>query len=222
MKCPLTLLICLFGLGAGLTSCEEKETPEPTYYRFDAQDRAWLTARPGDELTFENQAGTRRHFRVGKVEERAHLASISTTLLGGIAREFYYDEWAMYLERTDSVQQVGVVTFTKARTTESAAATLMAQGFWYDYIGPETITDGVQCEVLNFPPDLNRAPLTPLTVGGQTYPAVLTMEVPTRRAGLCTYPFVNRTTHVYRLQYDRHAGIVRMESITGEVWSRVP
>jgi hypothetical protein len=222
MNRMLTFLIGFCGVTAGLLSCTKKEAAEPTYYRFDEQDRAWLTARVGDELSFENQAGTRRHFRVNIVQERPHRLESSTTLLGGVAREFYYDEWALYLERTDSAQQVGVITFTKARTAESKEPTLMAQGFWYDYIGPETTTDGVQCEVLNFPADLNRAPLAPLAVGGRTYPAVLTMEVPTRRAGLCTYPFVNRTTHVYKLQYDRQAGIVRMESITGEVWSRVP
>lgn len=231
----------------GLAACK-KESPEVEgltyvkglpYYRFTDADRLWLRAKQGDERKFENILGYRRVYRVSAVLERVRAEQKEFTGPGLLSNSAvlvnYYDQTTVRMSRIDSILPSGFVLgggdlrFYRAAALLSNlssggrnknASRFYAKGEWSEFVGnTDLISDYYYCRGLKFPNGsaLN-GPFTSLTVRGRQYTEVVAF-IGTSRGSTCA-PVSQ--SYMQELYYDRQAGILRMVSVAGEVWDRVP
>ncbi|RTQ48930.1 hypothetical protein EJV47_15160 [Hymenobacter gummosus] len=233
---PLYCFVVLAGLL--LTGCR-KHAPEPPYFRFSAEDRRWMQHREGDEWRFSNGQGQQRVYRVSRIYEKLKQEYDCCPVFGptlplpgsGSGVRYYYDTWAFRFERTDSANVGnGSIQFQRPVSLntplpEKAPATgglLGVSGYLLEYIGSPDQFGRPGCSDLEWQSDttdVNLRPHAPLVVGGQRYDYVLTFTAGGNPSA-CAATGLPRP-RIRRVYYDRQYGIVRMESVTGEVWDRV-
>ncbi|WP_310391242.1 hypothetical protein [Hymenobacter sp.] len=225
-----------------MASCE-KEYPETSgfsfvkgipYYHFTDNDRLWLRARQGDEWIFENGQGVRHTYRLSVNQEiqAEHTEFTGPGLLSNRAVLVnYYDAAVLRPFRTDTsgAGSGGEFRFYRGAALRSNlysggsdkyTSRFYAKGKWHRFVGnTDLISDYFSCDGLKFPSGpLLDGPFAQLTVRGQQYGEVV-IFVGTPRGPGCPLP---KPSSLQELYYDRQAGLVRMVSLAGEVWDRVP
>ncbi|RAK69395.1 hypothetical protein DLM85_00585 [Hymenobacter edaphi] len=192
----------------------------------------------GDEWRFENGRGQQRVYRIERVFEKLKqnydccpISGPALPFPGSGSRVLYqYDQWAMAFQRVDTVGGAsGTIGFQRPVAPEAplpekapANAVLGAAGGWQEYIGSPGQSGRLGCFELEWQADttdVNLRPSTPLVVNGQRYDHVVTFAA-AGQPNDCAATGLPRP-RIRRLYYDRQYGIVRMESVTGEVWDRV-
>lgn len=216
-----------------LSACRKHEQ-EPPYYQFTADDQRWLQHRKGDEWRFENGRGQQRVYRVTEIVQElkidcCYAPAAALPVPGKRQADRYSDSWRMYVQRVDSAGSGGSFSFHRPivlppnQPDEAAVVedALGGQGYWNEYIGDVVPARGLRCFDLDFrsATSVTSLPHTALTVRGQQYAYVLTFSAG-GSPGSCASPSVP-LPRMNRIYYDRQYGIVRMESVTGEVWDRV-
>lgn len=103
---------------------------------------------------------------------------------------------------------------------DNSTSQYYADGEFYDFVGnTDLISDYYSCRGLKFPrANALNGPLQQLTVRGRQYNDDIVL-IGTSRGATCR-PV--SASYIQELYYDRQAGIVRMVSVAGEVWDRVP
>jgi hypothetical protein len=215
----LALTILLLG------GCRKQDEEVP-YYQFTADDRLWLQHQRGDEWRFENGRGQQRVYRVSSVVDQAKQPfKKAAHPLAGLKLRYYYDSWQMNVARVDSPSGADTFDFRRPlppyerleewEPTDGGA--FFAAGSWQDFIGSRRLDGALVCQQLGFPTDADAAtaPHAPLTVRGHRYEHVLTFDTDGLpfQCGGAGQP----RPKLYRLHYDRQYGLVRMESVNGEV-----
>ena len=237
-------ILIAFGL-LGPTSCK-KESPEVEglsyvngvpYYHFTTTDQLWLQARQGDEWKFENTQGYRRAYRLTVTQElRAeHLSRPPVGSIIGSAKLLnYFDTAFLRVSRTDSNRTAindgaGMLRFSRDAALltnlnsggkDPNTSWFYVKGEWYDFVGnTDLISDYYTCRGLKFPQAAALSgPFASLTVRGWLYTEVVAFVGTPRGADCAPLP----PSYMQELYYDRQAGLVRMVSLSGEVWDRVP
>jgi hypothetical protein len=229
-------------LGAALfgsTACQKEGLAEKEglsyadgvpYYHFTDADQAWLQTRNNDEWRMENRRGYQRIYQAKViVVNMGALKSTSSGIPGSAELQRYYDQVTLRLNRTDSLLGAADIRFTRDHARrgrlnsegyDEGSSQLYAEGEWYDFVGnTDLISDYFSCRGLKFPSGtaLN-GPFQQLTVRGRTYTEVVAF-LGTARGNTCA-PV--RPSFIQELYYDRRAGLVRLVSVGGEVWERVP
>ena len=94
------------------------------------------------------------------------------------------------------------------------------KGEWYDFVGSsELVSNYIACHGLKFPNGpLLEGPFTQLIIRGRAYDEVIALIGAPQKPGCRALP----PSGMQDLYYDRQAGVVRMVSLSGEVWDRVP
>lgn len=200
------------------------------YYHFTDNDRPWLQSRQGDEWRLVNASGYQRVYRAGIIQTlRGENKSTSSGIPGHTKLLNYYDQVTVGISRIDSSRGGGSLRFYRdaAMLTNLNSGGLdrntsrfYAEGEWYEFVGnTDIISDYYNCRGLKFPSGaaLN-GPFQQLTVRGRQYSEVVAF-IGTSRGPTCG-PV--SSSYMQELYYDRQAGLVRMVSLAGEVWDRVP
>lgn len=240
MNCfPSVLVLGLVLLGSA--SCK-KNDPEKEglsydgvpYYHYTDKDRLWLQAKNDSEWRFDNGLGKQRIYRVSVSQ---YLKRGDYDYSGGIPGSSklvgYYDHTTVRVNRIDTLK-AGIRGGLDLRFYRDAAllATLSVDGYdnntsrfyavgeYYEFVGnTDTRTDYYSCRGMKFPTGASlNGPFQQLAVRGRTYTDVVAF-VSTARESTCATPSSSFMQEVY---YDRQAGLVRMVSLAGEVWDRVP
>ncbi|MDO7853362.1 hypothetical protein [Hymenobacter convexus] len=224
----------------GGTSCR-KDGPEAEeglsyvnglpYYHFTSQDQPWLQAKTGDSWTFENGRGVRHTYaiQVGQYPQRAYETFAPYGLLGTkYTVVSYYDETVLsaFSPDTSGTGSGGNFHFYRDATVRpynevgTGPSRLYAEGYWGKFVGNTDLhSDYYSCRGVKFPSGtaLN-GPFQQLTVRGRTYTDVVAF-IGTSRGPNCQ-PV--SSAYLQEMYYDRQAGLVRLVSLGGEVWDRVP
>ena len=238
-----TVALLLTGLVLpGLSACK-KEANEQVglsligglpYYHFTDNDRLWLQARHDEIWRVENGRGQQRAYRISVSE---HLKrgdySYSTGIPGSSQLLGYYDHSTVRANRIDTLS-AGVRGYFDLRFYRDAAmrtnlssggydkyaSQFYANGEFYEFVGnTDLVSDYYSCRGLKFPRGASlNGPFQQLTVRGRQYNDVVVFTG-TSRGPNCT-PV--SSSYMQALYYDRRAGLVRMVSLAGEVWERVP
>lgn len=202
------------------------------YYHFTDNDRRWLGTKSGDEWKMENARGYQRVYRASVIVDdiqKARYHNPPGSIVTSSKPMEYQDIKYVRLARTDSLAGFSELRFYReaARRTNYPAggfdpdkSEFYAQGEWVDFVGNSDPYVGVYyCRGLNMPSGaaLNGS-FQQLTVRGQQYNDVVAF-IGTSRGPTCT-PVPS--SYMQELYYDRRAGLVRMVSLAGEVWDRVP
>lgn len=200
------------------------------YYHFTDNDRPWLQSRQGDEWRLVNANGYQRVYRAGIIQTlQGENKSTSSGIPGHTKLLNYYDQVTVGISRIDSSRGGGSLRFYRdaAMLTnlnsggfDRNTSRFYAEGEWYEFVGnTDLISDYYSCRGLKFPSGaaLNGS-FQQLTVRGRQYNDVVAF-IGTSRGPTCT-PVPS--SYMQELYYDRRAGLVRMVSLTGEVWDRVP
>ncbi|WP_201978396.1 hypothetical protein [Hymenobacter rubidus] len=200
------------------------------YYHFTDKDRLWLQVHQGDEWRMVNQQGYQRVYRAGIIED---IKGASHSYSGGIPGSSkllnYYDQVTVRLSRTDSAKGGADLRFYRAAAmltnlSSGGYATnvsrFYAEGEWYDFAGnTDLISDYYSCRGLKFPSNTQlNGPFQQLTVRGRQYGEVVAF-IASDRGPTCAPVSASFMRELY---YDRQAGLVRMVSLAGEVWERMP
>jgi len=204
------------------------------YYHYTDDDRLWLQAKQGDEWRLENGRGQQRVYRIDVIE---HIRKGDYSYSGGIPGSSqllaYYDYTTVRANRVDTLG-TGIRGYFDLRFYRDAAmltnlssggfnkqlSRFYAEGEWYEFVGnTDLISDYYSCRGLKFPigAALN-GPFQQLTVRGRQYHDVITF-IGASRGPTCA-PVAS--DYMQELYYSRQAGLVRMVSVAGEVWDRVP
>ena len=233
---PATLIA--FGL-LGPTSCK-KESPEVEglsyvngvpYYRFTDSDQLWLQTQQGANWKFQNSRGIQRTYSV-TLSQRLQAENKQVQSPGpnfAAPKLFnYYDSAVLGVSSSDTAN-TGVggqfrfyrdAAYPIRNAAGSGPSQFYAAGEWFKFIGnTDEQSDYYACPGLKFPggSQLN-GPFLFLTVRGKQYSEVLLFAATTRKQN-CSVPTGSSIKDLY---YDRQAGVVRMVSLSGEVWDRVP
>lgn len=233
------ILPLLFGLALlGSTSCK-KDDPEKEglsyvngvpYYHFTEADRPWLQAKEGEVWKLVNGRGYQREYRVQVIQRiRAPYNSTSSGIPGTIKLLSYYDQITIRIGRTDSARtyldlrfyrDAAMLTNLISGGVDPNTSRFYAEGEDHEFVGnTDLVSDYYSCRGLKFP---SRAalygPFPVLTVRGRTYPDVVAFIGAPRGPNCAPAP----PYFMQELYYDRQAGLIRMVSIAGEVWDRVP
>ena len=231
-------LIVAFGL-LGLASCKKESLNEEglsyvngvPYYRFTDADRLWLQTQQGAEWKLENVRGTQHIYSV-TVRQRLQAENREVQSPGpnfASPKLFnYYDSAVLGVNSSDTAN-TGVggqfrfcrdAAYPIRNAAGSGPSQFYAAGEWFKFIGnTDEQSDYYACPGLKFPggSQLN-GPFLFLTVRGKQYSEVLLFAATTRKQN-CSVPTGSSIKDLY---YDRRAGLVRMVSLSGEVWDRVP
>jgi len=239
MKMLRTLRYMLIGLALlGSAACKKDELEDyglsnvdgVPYYHFTDEDRPWLQVRQGDEWRMVNQQGYQRVYRAWVIEDiKGAIRSSSGGIPSSSKLLNYYDRVTVRLNRTDSTKGGADLRFYRAAAmltnlNSGGYATnrsrFYAEGEWYDFVGnTDLISDYYSCRGLKFPIDTQlNGPFQQLTVRGRQYGEVVGFTASDR--GPTCAP--TSSSFMRELYYDRQAGLVRMVSIAGEVWDRIP
>ncbi|WBO86577.1 hypothetical protein [Hymenobacter yonginensis] len=226
----LTASACKKDSESGPGLCIVNKVP---YYHFTEDDQPWLTMRQGDTWQFENVRGYRRTYQISQVIDylQAEKKEVqppgpnfsSPKLLN------YFDQKTVRLTRTDSMRGGGEFRFYRGAsqlTSRSSdgydknKSSLYAKGEWSDFVGnTDLISDYYSCRGLKFPRESAlKGPFEQLTIRGRQYTDVIVFTG-TSRGSTCAS---TSASFIQELYYDRRAGIVRMVSLGGEVWDRLP
>jgi len=236
----LLLLSATFG-AISLASCK-KDDPDRDglshvngvpYYHFTDADRTWLQVKQGDEWRFENARGCRRVYRVGGIVENIKAENKEVQPPGPNFSPpklyNYYDQRSVGINRTDSAltgitlrfaRGAAMLTNLNSGGFDANTSQFYAEGEDYEFVGnTDLISDYFNCRGLKFPRGaaLN-GPFQALTVRGRPYAEVVTFLGSARGSTCAPVP----SSYMQELYYDRQAGLVRMVSVAGEVWDRVP
>ena len=200
------------------------------YYRFTANDRLWLQANVGDEWRFQNAQGYQRVYRVGQVITRIKEESRSTSMgIPSFSKLLGYNDLStVRIGRTDSARGYLELRFYRdaaMRTNlnsggyDENSSRFYAEGEDHEFVGnTDLISDYFHCRGLKFPSgNALNGPFQQLTVRGRQYPEVVAFVGAARGTTCPAVP----SSYMQELYYDRQAGLVRLVSLTGEVWDRV-
>jgi hypothetical protein len=239
MTRPLLFLLLGMVLLSG-NSCK-KDGPEEAeglsyvdglpYYHFTDQDQLWLRTKQGDKWTFENGQGVQHLYTANVTQYLQHgyrtfapyaLLGTKYTLVS------YYDEAVLNVFSPDSSNtgNGGEFHFYRDATSRpynevgTGPSRLYVEGDWNKFIGnTDDLSDYANCDGMKFPTgnELN-GPFMQLNVRGKQYSDVIQFRA-RQRPQTCKRPNAASLTELY---YDRQAGLVRMVSLAGEVWDRVP
>jgi hypothetical protein len=233
------LLVLLGALLFGSTSCKKETEKEglsyvngvPDYH-FTDTDRLWLQARQGDVWKLENNRGYQRAYQVYQIIEHLQEDSRSSSygIPGSSTLINYYDQVTLRFSRADSANRGGaelrfyrdaaMLANLSSGGYDTQTSQFYVEGEDYEFVGnTDLISDYFSCRGMKFPRGaaLN-GPFQQLTVRGRTYTDVVAL-LGTPRGNSCA-PV--RPAFIQELYYDRQAGLVRMVSLGGEVWDRVP
>lgn len=234
------LLPVLLGtLLLGSTSCKKEVSEDEgislvnglPYYHFTNQDQLWLRAKTGDSWLFENGRGIRCAYAIRVTQYPQHPYKIpdhSGILVTKYKVVSYYDETVLSVVGTDSSGTGGGgefhfyrdATFRPYNQAGSGPSQLYVEGDWHKFIGntPDQ-SDYASCDGMRFPTGQEvNGPFVQLQVRGKQYADVIRFGA-TPRPRTCPRPNAASLAELY---YDRQAGLVRMVSLGGEVWDRVP
>jgi len=240
MPSPRPAFLFLAGLLLVGPACQ-KERPQPDglryhkglpYYYFTTSDQPWLQPQQGDVWRFANARGQQRAYEVSSYgETRAANKEFSGPgiLSNSAVIVNYYDYKVLRLNRTDSSQGGGELRFyrdaalrgtLRSQGYDEGQSRFYAEGEWYTFVGNTDLrTDYYSCRGLKFPsgPAAN-GPFDTLTVGGRRYTEVISFIGTSRGPDCASLP----SWGLQELYYDRRAGLVRLVSLAGERWDRVP
>lgn len=204
------------------------------YYHFTDSDRAWLQSRQGDEWRLVNASGQQRIYQVSVIEDlKRGDYSYSGGIPGSSKLLRYYDHTTARANRIDTLtagvrgyfdlsfyRDAAMLTNLRSGGSNDNTSRFYASGDFYEFVGnTDLISDYYSCRGLKFPSGaaLN-GPFQQLTVRGRQYNDVVAF-IGTSRGPTCG-PIP--ASYMQELYYDRQAGLVRMVSLAGEVWDRVP
>ena len=200
------------------------------YYHFTDDDQRWLKTKSGDEWKMVNASGYQRVYRAGIIQTlQGENESTSSGIPGHTKLLNYYDQVTLGISRTDSSRGGGSLRFYRDAAmltnlnsggSDRNTSRFYAEGEWYEFVGnTDLISDYYSCRGLKFPNGaaLN-GPFQQLTVRGRQYNDVVAF-IGTSRGSTCG-PMPS--FYMQELYYDRQAGLVRLVSLAGEVWDRVP
>lgn len=233
------ILPLLFGLALlGSTSCK-KDDPEKEglsyvdgvpYYHFTDADRLWLRTKPNDEWKLENSQGYQRVYRVSVIAHDIQKGEYRAPgFISPSKPERYIDRIYLRLNRTDSTRLFSELRFCRnpALLTgfrfdgyDPNRSEFTVEGEWPEFVGNTGFnTDFYNCRGLKFPRGATlNGPFQQLTVRGRTYPDVVAFIGTPRGPNCAPVP----AYFMKELYYDRQAGLIRMVSLAGEIWDRVP
>lgn len=207
-----------------LSSCVKgKQDPAP-YYQFLPSDREWLQFSKGNTWVFENARGARHQFRVDTVVLREHEAAYSHPLGGGPGSVLYYfDQFSMHVASLDSSGRGGTFKFVREPQdgNTSKPVVFRPECVWYNYLGIDSGSGGFIPYVLNLPLNLGNPSFKQLTIRNVSYTHIIEINATTTSTIRGQWPLYTATV-IKQILYDQQAGIIRLLSISGEVWERVP
>lgn len=239
MKISFPFRSLLMGLVLFSSACKKSDPDKEglsyvdgvPYYHFTDGDQPWLQARQGDEWKLVNASGYQRLYRVQQLIQSQQAAYKSTSM--GIPSNAklisYYDGLTVRIGRIDSARAYGELRFYRdaAMLTnlnsggfDKNTSRFYPEGEWSEFVGnTDLISDYYSCRGLKFPRGaaLNGS-FQQLTVRGRQYTEVVAFIGTSRGSGCAQVP----PSYMKELYYDRQAGLVRMVSVAGEVWDRVP
>lgn len=224
-----------------VSACKKEADPVPglryvegvPYYHFTAADQPWLQLQQGTEWRFENSRGYQRVYEVYQRWENTQAENRTLvptgSFIGSAKLLNYYDELLVRVRRTDSLSSGGEFRFHRAAAlkatlrvqgSDPTKSRLYVAGEWSEFVGnTDLMSDQYACRGLKFPQAAAlEGPFQQLTIRGRPYTEVVTFTGTFRRPNCrpASYSFMQE------LYYDRQAGIVRMVSLSGEVWDRLP
>ena len=239
MKIFFPLRCLLMGLALLGSSACKKTDPEidglsfvdgVPYYHFTDNDRFWLGTNTGDEWKMENAQGYQRVYRASVIIHDIKKARYASPGFINPSKPLAYEDIIyVRLARTDSIVGFSELRFYRgaAKLTGSPAGSFdpdksefYAQGEWDDFVGnSDPHVSSYYCRGLSMPRGaaLN-GPFQQLTVRGRAYNEVMAF-IGNIRDPSCR-PV--SSSFMQALYYDRQVGMVRMVSLAGEVWDRVP
>ncbi|MBT9394491.1 hypothetical protein KLP40_15065 [Hymenobacter sp. NST-14] len=238
----LLLHFLVSGLLLAGTSCSQEPVPTPglrtvngvPYYFFTEADAPWLQLAMGTVVwQFENARGQQRTYELYQRLEKQQMEERTVVPVGSFIGKSdlikYYDDVLVRVRRTDSLGGGGefhmyrgpaLLASYPSQGTNPGTSQLYVEGTWTEFIGStDPQSDYNRCRGIKFPMgDALAGPFQQLTVKGLTYPEVVELVATNRGPDCAPVP----ASYMRVLYYDRHAGIVRMVSDSGEVWDRLP
>ena len=233
-----TILSILLVTGSG---CQKEKADseglshvgEVPYYHFTDDDRRWLQHPAGTEWHFTNGRGGRRTYQVKQVLQHLRAARRARVVPGILAQPGellnYYDDYTLRVSRTDTLAGGGELRFERGPVQDNPGdpSQLFVAGEWFAFVGNTnplaTFYHGFyRCGGLNFLPGPQlTAAFASVVVQGRSYSEVLVFSglgAPAQ-GPYCQAP---APQSIQEVAYDRRAGVVRLTSVGGEVWERLP
>lgn len=207
----------------GGTGCRKHDSVP--YFPFPAQEQHWLQAQNGDEWVFENAQGKQLRFRLDLVQTRTRNPVPVVGTLGNQGVLAYFDDYRFTITRVDSFSAAGAFLFRsipEAGDERSKAGVYLIDSEWKYLIGTSLPDGHHYCQRLGVAGDgdLRLVLATVLTVRGRRYDHVLHFAAGATLPTFCRQG-ASRPA-MSQVWYDRRAGIVQMQGVSGELWERLP